>query len=47
MCYLFTAAHSQESHRDSALEDTLESRTKSEDALDDQTANADKDGNEC
>nr|XP_023418491.1 LOW QUALITY PROTEIN: adenylate kinase 9-like [Cavia porcellus] len=36
-------AHSQESHRDSALEDTLESRTKSEDALDDQTANADKD----
>ncbi|KAM6148394.1 LOW QUALITY PROTEIN: adenylate kinase 9 [Erethizon dorsatum] len=38
-------AHSQESQRDSFLEDTEESRTKSEDALDDQAANADKDGN--
>ncbi|XP_023564433.1 adenylate kinase 9 [Octodon degus] len=36
-------AHSQEAQRDSSLEDTKENRTKSEDALDYQAANADKD----
>ncbi|XP_005372594.1 PREDICTED: adenylate kinase 9 isoform X3 [Chinchilla lanigera] len=36
-------AHSQESQRNSSVEDTEEIRRKSEDALDDQVANAEKD----